>query len=337
MRAWILAAGAFLCLPAWGQGTPGDAPTLTTTTRLVVVPALVRSQAGELIHTLQAEDFRLTDDGAPQTLSLEDAEGQPVSAVVLMQTGGAAAREFKAYSHLLTMLDYLMASSSRRVAMVSFDSQPEEQWDFTTHIEKLEDGFTNPTEGDGKAAIFDAVNYGIELLKKEPPNRRRVLILLSQTHDDGSKAHAEDVVRGLGENNVIIYSVAFSVEKNWLKDQFAGDRHGNKPYKMSPDYPPLQGTFDLMTPLVKAVQAMRKNAASEIAALSGGEYVQFGGQRDLEQELGDLANHLPNRYVLSFRPTSNAAGLHTLRLEVPGHPELQIAARTSYWVSEGTP
>lgn len=302
----------------------------------MLVPTLVSAPAGDVIPPLRASDFHVIDNGVPQKVSVEATERQPLSVVVLMQTGGAASRQFASYANLGTMLDYMMGSSAHHVALVAFDSQPEYLWDFTPHIDDLKDGFVHPEPGDSGAAIFDAVNYGIDLLRQQPPASRRILILLSQTHDHGSKAHSEDIVRRLGEDNITIYSIAFSTEKTWLKDQFTKPRHGNPPYQMAPNLPALSGTFDLGTPLKVALSAMGDNAASEIARMSGGEFVEFGSQRDLEQQLGILANHIPNRYTLSFRPTSNEVGFHTIEVRIPAHPELQIAARTSYW-SAGPP
>jgi VWFA-related protein len=293
---------------------------------------MVTSEPGSLVESLTANDFQLTDNGVEQKVSLEDAVAhQPLSVVVLMQTGGTASQQFASYAHLGTMLDYMMGSSAHQISLVTFDSQPNAIWDFTPSVEDLEDGFTHPIPGDDGAAILDAVNYGIDLLKKQPPTSRRILILLSQTHDVGSKAHEEEIVRSLGENNIIIYSVTFSPEKTWLKDQFTKPRHGNPTYQLTPLSPPLIGTFDLGTPLKVALRAMKENAASTIASLSGGESVEFGNTSDLEQQLGVLANHIPNRYTLSFRPTSNQPGFHALELRIPSHPELHIAARTSYW------
>ena len=46
--------------------------TLTSNSTLVLVPALVREKkSGQLIFTLKADDFVLTDDGVPQKLTLE--------------------------------------------------------------------------------------------------------------------------------------------------------------------------------------------------------------------------------------------------------------------------
>jgi VWFA-related protein len=323
----------------FGQVAPVDHPdalaTITSTSNLVIIPTLVRSQSGELIQTLHANDFRLTDNGVEQRISVDDVERQPLAVVVLMQTGGAANQQFAKYAKLGTMLDYMMGGSAHRVALVTFDSQPESFWSFTSQIDSLGE-LSHPEQGDDGAAIYDAVNYGIDLLRKQPPNFRRVLLLFSQTYDGGSKAHVEDVVRGLGENNVTIYSLTFSPEKTWLKDQFTKPRHGNPPYQLSPvpGDPPLIGTFNLSTPLGVALRAMRTNAASEIASLSGGEYMEFGDQHDLERQLTRLANHIPNRYMLSFRPSLNSSGFHAIHVQIPSQPSLQISARTSYWSTE---
>jgi hypothetical protein len=133
-------------------------PTVITNSQLVIVPALVRGASGELMQTLHASDFLLTDNGVPQTVRLEEVEHQPLSIVVLMQTGGSAPREFPDYAKLGTMLTYLTAGSPYEIAMVTFDSQPEDMWEFTQDVADLEDGFVKPAPGDGKAAILDAVS-----------------------------------------------------------------------------------------------------------------------------------------------------------------------------------
>jgi len=51
--------------------------TLRTTTTLVVVPTLVQTPAKDIVYTLTADDFALTDNGAPQKIKLEPASNQP--------------------------------------------------------------------------------------------------------------------------------------------------------------------------------------------------------------------------------------------------------------------
>jgi len=327
---YVLFLGVGMCSALWGQAPP----TITTTSTLVIVPALVHVSSGDSLQALKASDIVLTDNGVAQNVRIEDTEYQPLSIVVLLQTGGAAVEELPLYAKLDTMLGYLTLSSPHQVAMVTFDSQPEEQWDFTPDVADLDDGFTKPGPGDRGAAILDAVSHGIDMLSQQPATQRRILIVISQSHDDGSHVRAEDIIRRLGENNITIECLTFSPEENWLKDQFTKPRHANPPYQLSPDLPKLTGTFNLDKPLREALSAMRENTGGAIAGLSGGEAFTFDSKASLEQQLALLANHFAASLTLSFRPTSKQVGFHSLHVEIAGHPEMQVSARSSYWVAE---
>jgi len=310
-----------------------QSPTITSTTNLVLVPALIQSLSAETLPIFKATDFLLTDNGIPQHVTLEDTEHQPLSIVVLLQTGATAPSNFPAYAKLGTMLTYLTANSPHQTAMITFDSQPEYQWDFTPDVGDLEDGIAQPGTGDHGAAILDAVDAAIDLLRKQPPMYRRVVVLISQTHDEGSRAHSKDIVRRLGENNITIECLTFSPEKAWLKDQFTKPRHANPPYQLSPDLPLVSGTFDLGTPLGKVLSALRTSTSAEVATLSGGESFPFATKSDLEHQLSVLANHFAATYTLSFHPSSKEPGFHSLHLQIAGQPNLQVSARASYWTT----
>ena len=333
---WIVASA--LSLTAIGQAiAPSETsitPAITTTTSLVLVPTLVRSRAGELILGLNANDFAITDDGVEQQVRLEQSERQPLSIVVVMQTGGAAPRQSQNYQSIGTLLDYMAGSSEHEAAVVTFDSVPDEIWSFARESKELEEAFLHPAVGDHGAAILDAVEYAIGLFKTKAADRRRIILLLSQTQDDGSKAKAEAVVRRLGENNISVFSVAFSPEKTWLRDQFTKPRHGNPPYSM-PGRGEILYTFDLSTPLGVAVRAMRDDTAAELAVLSGGEHLRFDDARGFEQQMSILANHIPNRYALSFRPSIAGPGFHSINVRVVGKGlPVDITARTGYWQTD---
>jgi hypothetical protein len=78
-----------------------QASLLSTRSTLVLAPALVRNKAGDLVFTLAANDFVLTDDGIPQKLTLEqDTGGEPLALVVVIEIGGAGAREFNKFSSI---------------------------------------------------------------------------------------------------------------------------------------------------------------------------------------------------------------------------------------------
>ncbi len=319
---------------ASAQTSPAPPPsTIQARSNLVVLPTLVRSASGDLIHGLNAASFRVTDNGVPQKITLEAEEDRPLSILVVLQTGGAAPRQFADYRGLATMIDYLAGSSKYNAGVLTFDSRPEDTWDLEPNARSLNAVLSKPDPGDRGAAVLDAVEYGIGILSKTPPSTRRIMLLLSQPQDEGSKAHAEDVVRHLGENSITLFSLSFSPEKKWLKDQFTGPREGNPPYQLSPNLPALLYTFDLSTPLFVALKAMSHDTAAAVATLSGGEHARFDDARRLDQQLASIANHIANRYVLTFTPSAPTIGFHRLHVEVLGRSPLDISAREGYWLT----
>jgi hypothetical protein len=66
--------------------------------------------------------------------------------------------------------------------------------------------------------------------------------------------------------------------------------------------------------------------------LTGGGYLKFEKGKDLTRDLLEIADHLPNRYVLSFVPVNPHVGFHAIELKLKGYPGLQLTARSGYWV-----
>jgi hypothetical protein len=65
-----------------------------------------------------------------------------------------------------------------------------------------------------------------------------------------------------------------------------------------------------------------------------GETSSFDTKNQLQDDLNTLKNHMANSYILSFTPTSDTPGMHTLGVGVLKHPEFVVLARGSYWVGD---
>jgi VWFA-related protein len=340
MKATVFQSGV---LVAALTGAGFAQTTLHTTTTLVVVPTLVQTAGKEPVFSLNAADFVLTDNGVVQKITLEEETKRPLSLVVLMQTGGIARGQFASYVNLETMLASLLGGAPNKVSIVNFDSRPEAASPFTSNVAEWRDAIDHPDQGDSGAAIFDGISFALDLLKKEPVSNRRAILLISQERDDGSKTPMKEIVRDLGETNTAIYSVTFSAQKTEAKLAFKAP-HVNPPISVVPsdgslkayDDParPTQGYFKLDVPLRLIFGAMQKNLSAEVANLSGGESMSFDGRGELEQDMNVLNNHIRNSYILSFSPTSNEPGLHTIKVQLAHHPEMIVSARTSYWAAD---
>jgi VWFA-related protein len=347
-----------LCSAAQNAAQPDPGPaTISTRSTLVVVPALVRDKAGEPIFTLKAEDFTLTDDGVPQKLHLEeDTGGEPLALVVLIEAGGDGVRELSKYAALPAMLESVVGGVPHKIALVAFDSAPELEQDFTTDIDAaaaLIPQLAQAESGDKGAAILDALNFSIDLLRKQQPDYRRAVLMITETHDRGSKSSLDEALRAVSDTNTSVYSIGFSSTKSDVGHEASkfssnepGPAHGcfarnHKDDPETSDNPFIQ-TWDclsLLAPplrLVKmaalATEGLRKNVPETVARLTGGEYFKLGNQKALERTLQTISNHIPNRYILSFQPQSPHPGLHLINLDLKDYPQLKVTARTSYWV-----
>src|SRR5882762_9815055 len=114
--------------------TPSNA-VVTAHSTLVLVPALVKTKAGEPVFMLTADQFVLTDDGIEQKVRVEeDTDSQPFALVVVVQTGGAGARQLDIYRNLGLAIESLVGGVKHRVAVAEFDTQPRVVQRFTSNL-----------------------------------------------------------------------------------------------------------------------------------------------------------------------------------------------------------
>jgi len=77
--------------------------------------------------------------------------------------------------------------------------------------------------------------------------------------------------------------------------------------------------------------ALQRNVPETVARLTGGEYFKLTDAKSLERDMAAIANHLPNRSLLSFHAQSPHPGLHVISVRLRGRPDLVVTARRSYW------
>ena len=339
---------------------PEQTTTITVRSNLVLVPALVKTKSGENVFELTASDFLLTDNGVPQKIRMEpDNDAQPVALVVVMQTGAQGADHIRDYAGLAPVLDSVVGNVAHRIAVVSFDSKPHLELDFTEDQAAAVKAIARLNPGDNGAAILDALNFGIDLLRKQPPLYRHVLMLFSETIDNGSYTTLENAIRAVDDTNTSIYSFGFSSTRVAVKHEASkAPRPGGSVYSstaygpggcMGKDSDPdakgnkavqlYDCASDLLPPLrlariayIAAADGFKRNIPESVAHLTGGEYFPLKGAKALSQDLVTIANDVPNHYVLSFSPQPPDPGFHTLQLKLVDRPNLELKARNAYWI-----
>jgi VWFA-related protein len=342
------------------QESPTDAvsqaPTLSARSTLVLVPALVRNKAGQLVFTLKAGDFALTDDGIPQKLTLEqDTGAEPLALAVVLEGGGAAVRELAKYRALAPMIDTVVGGVPHEVAVIGFDSSPVLVQDFTPDDNaagKAILALIDDDNGDNGAATLDAIAFSVDLLRKQPLAFRRAILLISESNDHGSHVKLEDAVRAISDTNTAIYSFGFSSGGDELSQGSAkaiNDPNPGPPHGCMGKDPDPNATHnkavqaydclgELLPPLalakaaaIAATEGLKKNIPETVARVTGGEYFKLTSEKALERDLQTISNHIPNRYVLSFQPQAPHSGFHVIALKLPDFADLKVSARDGYW------
>lgn len=292
---------------------------LRVTTTEVLVPTLVEKKGGGILYGLKAGDFALEDNGVPQTIRVqEEMDTAPVALVVAVEQGGASVLEFGKVAKMGPLLDVFLADPRSRVALVGFDSVPHLLKDYTHDEEAVTQELQQLQPGNGGAAILDTVNYGVTLLEDEPKQFRRVLLLISEKRDHGSK-HTKpvDLIKKIGQSDVLVLSVSFSPSAAEL----AHDSMDNGDDR----------TMNMVSALVMAAKAFKKNMAKEIAQESGGEYASFFSDKKFEMRVLDAARDVRNRYLITFSPSDPTPGLHTIKVRTTEDYGARIVARANYW------
>ena len=297
----------------------GEGPSLRVTTTEVLVPTLVEKKGGGVLYGLKPQDFVLEDNGVPQKIRVqEEMDTAPVALVVVVEEGGMSALEFDKLAKLGPLLDVFLSDPRSQVALVGFDSTQHLIEDFTHAGDKVNADLEHLEPGDGGAAILDTVSYAVTLLEDQPKEFRRVLLLISEERDHGSKhTKAVDLIKKIGESDVLVLSVSFSP----AAAELAHDAMDNGDDR----------TMNMVSALVMAVKAFKKNVAKEVAEESGGEYTTFFADKKFEARVVGAAKDSRNRYLITFSPSDPTPGLHTIRVRTAQDFGARIVARANYW------
>lgn len=302
-------------------GSQSDQPTLRITTQEVLVPTLVEKKDGDVIYGLKAGDFILDDNGVPQKIRVqEEMDTAPVALVVAVEQGRMSALEFDKIAKLGPLLQTFLFNPRSVAAVVGFDSVPHLLQDFTHSQDDVSASFHALEPGDGGDAILDTLSYGVDLLQMQPKYYRRVLLLISEAHDHGSKhTKISGLIRKIGQSDVLVLTVSFSP----FTAEFMHDTKDSGENR----------TLDMVGALVALIQAFKKNVTKEVALMSGGEYTTFITDQKFEKRVVEAAKHARNRYLLTFSPSDPAPGLHSIRVHLAqDYGGVRIVARANYWV-----
>ena len=364
----VLAGATVLSGSVYGQaptgpitpqpGTPvQQAPPqskIVTRVELVNTPVVVHDAKGQLVNTLDAKDFEVTDNGVIQQVTHFDMGGDPLSVVFLVETSTRITPLLPQINRAGIVLTETVMGADGEAAVVGFNDSVDKLQDFTTNQDAIEKTFTKLNTVTRGSKLYDAMAMGVEMLSGRPlpsadaPGRRRVMLILSEATDVGSDTKLGAVLRRAQLSNVTIYAVGLSTTMAEMKaapkdttphvtPPGTFGRPGPPGVPQTPDTQAAEyGSGNLLALAEWAVRHVKDKItdhALELAATAtGGEHLATFKNRSLEKAVDEIGGELHAQYSLSYVPSgTNQAGYHEIKVTVKKEG-LKVRARPGYYL-----
>ncbi len=338
-RKLLLGATALAATPCLARAAQAPAqapakPTFQSAVTEVIVPVSVTDDKGRFISNLDQKDFILYDEGKPQKIGFFTRErNQPVVLGYLVDLSNANKLHWDKFKEAIQDLvlatlepegkpderfsGYLVGYSSEAELMVNTTNDPEK---ILERIRKIKPG--------GAAAMFDAVHMACTsrtLIKGEPIEPRRVIIVVGDGHDNSSKHNLNEVVEIAQRNLVTIYGVStvafgFRATGEANLSRLTEATGGRVVYPLDNPYTDVSGY--LSTPSDEGNFALKVGTGGYATAI----------MRGIVNAIAATAGEITTQYILRYTPSDTDVSRAYRRIQVQVNlPNVKVRAREGYY------
>jgi VWFA-related protein len=312
--------------PAAAQPAPQAGVTIAVEVPIVTLEVVATTQHGDILTGLKKENFRVTDDGVPQTITNFAPTEAPITTVMLLEFSSRGFYNFfSSYSRYWADAFLPQLQQKDWVALETFDMQTHLETDFTQNKDEVRNAIYHLYfPGFSESNVFDAILETTDRLK-DVSGKKSILVLASGV-DTFSKHTLDQTMKQLRGSDVTIFCVGLGkIYTNFL------ETHGSLGSHMS--Y--LQAENQLRT------------FANETGGFAW--FPQFDGE--IPGIMQSVAAFLRHQYSLSYSPTNGAKDgkFHKIKVELvapDGGPlsvpdkkgknqKLQVYAREGYQAPKG--
>jgi VWFA-related protein len=265
--------------------------SLKVSVPLVNVDVLVTTKDGQWVPGLKKENFRVSEDGVPQSVSKFSISEAPVTAVLLVEFASTT------WPFLVDALNasYAFANSLKKddwVAVAYYDMQPHILTDFTQD-KRAVFGALNQLRIPGFAETneFDALYDTLDRLDRV--EGKKYIILVSSGLDTFSKLTLDKITKKIKDTKDV---TIFPVSIGWYLREMC-DRPGI--YRCT-GY--SHGIASLGMHNIDYLQA--DNEMRTFAAMTGGRAYFPRFQAEFGEIFHDVGDNIRHQYTLAYSPTN---------------------------------
>jgi Ca-activated chloride channel homolog len=266
----------------------------------VVLNATVLDDHQHMVTTLAKDDFKIAEDGVPQTITSFQHQDIPISLGILVDNSGSMRTKRQAVNS--SALDLVHASNPDDESfVVNFSDEAYIDQDFTANVNKLRDGLSH-IDSKGGTALYDAIMASADYLTKNAKRPKQVLLVITDGEDNASSTTLEETVRRIQDlQGPVVYSIGL------LYDDTGGGR-----------------------------EARRAKRALEMLSNETGGIAFFPKNLSQVDEIaGEVARDIREQYTIGYHSTKPAAqgGFRMVHVEAraKGYGKLLVRTRTGYY------
>ena len=266
----------------------------------VVLSAAVLDDKQHMINTLGKDDFRITEDGVPQTISSFLHQDIPISLGILVDNSGSMRTKRQAVN--TSALDLVRASNPDDESfVVNFSDEAYIDQDFTANVTKLRDGLSH-IDSKGGTALYDAIMASADYLTRNAKRPKQVLLVITDGEDNASSTTLEETVRRIQDlQGPVVYSIGL------LYDDSGGGREARR----------------------------AKRALEMLAAETGGISFFPKNLEQVDTIAGEVAKDIREQYTIGYHSTKppSQGGFRSVHVEAKakGYGKLVVRTRTGYY------
>ncbi|HEY7333871.1 MAG TPA: VWA domain-containing protein [Bryobacteraceae bacterium] len=307
-------------------------PSIKVQVNDVIVPVTVTDAKGRFVTNLDRDDFHIFDQGKEQIIRYFNRErNQPVVVGFLMDLSNTSKSQWKSYETAAEDLVYALLREDGKSSgyLIGYSNQAEVMVDTTTDPDIIADKLRKIKPGGG-AALYDAIYMACtsrKLVKGEPVEPRRVIVVIGDGHDNASKKTLEQVLELAQRNLVTIYGVGttaygFTTGSEGVLERLAEETGGRVEY-------PLQN----VNKDVSGFLQVPSDEGNYVYKVGTGGYAS-ALQNSISHAITDIAGEVTTQYILHYIPDAATSDSDRQFREINvkvNLPDVKVRARRGYY------
>jgi VWFA-related protein len=324
-----------VCLGAWGAsrllGQNQTPSNIKISVNEVIVPVTVTDDKDRFVADLDQKDFEIYDEGKLQSISYFSRErSQPVVVGFLLDLSNSSRLHWKIYQEASRELVWQLLPGDKKYAgyLIGYSTDAELMVNTTTDSDKITDRIAK-LKPSGGAALYDSIYMACtkrSLVKGEPIEPRRILIIIGDGHDNASKKTQDEVLEIAQRNLVTIYGVStvafgFNSEGEKVLTRLSEETGGRVLYPLQGLYKDVSGY--LSTPSDEGNYALKVGTGGYAAEIASGIF----------RAIAATSGEITTQYIIRYIPDVEDAGkvFRNIEVKVPALPTVKIRARKGYY------